>query len=1324
MGSKTRKFQSRARVIDDDGTDFEQFVFETFRIAKEEAGFSKRLARGRDGAIDLLDRFTGPGATVAECKYIGSGDAEEATRRWQDIANKLKKYLPKLHCQPKLAPKSPYRGWINPSRPILRYRFCVTATMLPQEIIGLEQQIAKDFQDIVNQGVKPLADLAANLDGAVRVLSWDWFHQELNEHPVLAYRWFGGLPRGLELLGDEARVAASFRDFLTGGALRYFSRDQYASERAGQLDRGESALVSGLARGEPTALLITGPGGVGKTRLSLELARSLAREHGFGVYRITRSVNFNSVSELAGSYDHPAPILMLADYAEAVPALSDVAEAVAQLRAHHGHRIRLVATCRASATNQVMDNLAPLDPEQKSLSASRSGEGDYVRWVTHSILALEDFPHKEELEHVCHGVPALAAFALFLFRYHPKQFNAQFGALHGLQDFEKWVNHRISILVQRIGGGSVTERLLARIALALPLPLDQLPRLAVDNSLIDALLVDRWIERQDDHYGAVHDVFADALTARWLFEADHAATDRAIDLLIQAAVERDLIYALTALARLASHPKFPEIDGAAVANELLLHHPKQAIESLHLLLSGLLLKLEEKLDLLHRWPEIQDACRQDTTLAVPLSILADEAARRTGSGSFVPNLATLTDLLDHICNADQPSNMILRRAYALDPARFRARALSNIAEFSRSEPTHFLLVAMLRLGEPTSQLETHIRTWLESNATVSRASFLYWAWLNAKGSLDTVEAPLLAWVAEHGNTPEARFVYGAWLDAHGSLETVEEPMLAWLAEHGSTVEASRAYQAWLQAHAPLGAVEELLLAWVAEHGNMLEARFVYEAWLNAKLPLNALEAAVLGWIAEHGDMFEASHIYEAWLDAQAPLDKVEVPVRAWVAEHGSARQAQFVYRAWLDAKGRLEAVAEPLYDWVAEHGSERQAQFVYRAWLDAKGPPEAVEGPLLAWLAEYGSSTEAIRIYRAWVKAQAPWEAVEAPLLAWMAEHGNTLEASYAYEAWLNAKGSLDAVEELLFAWLSEHGTALEAQFVYNAWLDRNESIKAVENPLLAWVAVHTTTPDASHVYKAWCDRGGPMEAVETAVLAWVAQQGTTRDASHVYRAWLNRGADFESIREQICAWVVLWHREPDTAFVTRHLCKRHDLPESVILAIARWSVAFTGHEDGLDRLGTLLAHVHDETLSQGGFLQLIALAEDAIVASLAQEHITPGDRSRLWAISASLARRPLFEVNPYGCVRSIARIIKSGKIFTRELDASGKEFLLRTYDMILNAVLICLRWGELSGEQDSEALSAFVEWIDTADPPVERSHRLLKQLKAHPLHAAAKHAS
>ena len=1065
MVERSWSFQNRKESSGDNGNDFERFVLECFRVAKEEAAFVKSLRRGRDGAIDLIDQHSAPGTTtVAECKYIGNGGFDEAKSRWREVYRHLYDYLPKLCADSGKTPNSPYRTWLDSARPIRRYRFCVSVKLTNIEVIQLEKLIAEDFAKLAGEGVEPLRHLAET-EGAVRVLSWDWFHRELTTWPSLAFRWFRGLPIGVTLFDESGRSGQSFRSFLTGGELSYFSRDNFTAQNAGTVARGEADLLDDLISGTRSTLVLAGPGGVGKTRLAHELAITMTEKViGCDAYWLDRSASASSVSELAQSYPAKSSILFLVDYAETAQRLGEVADMVSHLIEQGGHKVWIIATCRASATNRVRADLDILEPEIMHLASQRGGEGAYLEWVTQSIIALEPFPEPHALAKVCHGIPALAAFAVYLFRRDRSQFEEQFGALWGSDDFQSWSNKRISSLIKN---AAFTERTLAKIALALPIPPDRQAAFKQEHGdLIDRLVTDRWIEHIDGHIAAAHDILADTLLARWLFEAENSTTARVIDLLEAAAYMQDLPHALTVLARLASHPAFDMIDGSQTFRTLLVTYPEQVATSSGQLLNGRLLQIQDKLDLIANSPAVAQAISGDSSLQASVAQLAEQVtyAREHGAAPTVPNV--FEHLLDIGCSQSDRSNFILRRAFAFDPQRFRERAFANISLFPTAEQTQFLIGQMLRSGESQGAMREAVCNWLTLNGSVARASFVYNAWLDAAGDKEAVSAKLLEWVDLHGLSPEAQFVYKAWLDTAGDKEAVSAKLLEWVGLHGLSPEARFVYKAWLDTAGDKEAVSAKLLEWVGLHGLSPEARFVYNAWLDAAGDKEAVSAKLLEWVDLHGLSPEASHVYNAWLDAAGDKEAVSAKLLEWVDLHGLSPEASHVYNAWLDAAGDKEAVSAKLLEWVDLHGLSPEAQFVYKAWLDTAGDKEAVSAKLLEWVGLHGLSPEARFVYKAWLDTAGDKEAVSAKLLEWVGLHGLSPEARFVYKAWLDAAGDKEAVSAKLLEWSENFATLNEADFIFRSWLKAGGAFEKIKEHCEVWLREHWREEKAVYLTK------------------------------------------------------------------------------------------------------------------------------------------------------------------------------------------------------------------------------------------------------------------
>ncbi|SFM96416.1 hypothetical protein SAMN05192571_11088, partial [Pleomorphomonas diazotrophica] len=90
--------------------------------------------------------------------------------------------------------------------------------------------------------------------------------------------------------------------------------------------------------------------------------------------------------------------------------------------------------------------------------------------------------------------------------------------------------------------------------------------------------------------------------------------------------------------------------------------------------------------------------------------------------------------------------MVLRCAHAFDPTRFHDDVIKRLLAAPVALDSHYLIVSLLKWGTQPDEVLAHLRPWLAGNETTLKASFVYQAWLNAKGGIDEVRERLLLWV--------------------------------------------------------------------------------------------------------------------------------------------------------------------------------------------------------------------------------------------------------------------------------------------------------------------------------------------------------------------------------------------------------------------------------------------------------------------------------------------------------------------------------------------------------------------------------------------------
>ena len=292
------------------GSTFQAFVHELLLPDFPDLHFFP--GKGKDGAIDLSQTMT-VDRTVVECKHIGEDGLPGAQKRWRTVANHLKTHLADPRGPTRF--QSQYGPWYRTDPAIREYLFCISSELGGQEQIDrLRNEIVRFFTELAAQ----YEHLAHLTELSVMVLDWNDFCARLQRRPHLIFRWFPVTrPEGLVPLGDSPDPG-TFRSYLTSDKLPYYSRARHLTVMPappGVDTPDEEALLNQLDEGTTTGHVVTGTGGLGKTRLTLELGR-LAQGKGWLVLQVRRRLREDALERLAERLTPDIPVLLLIDYVE------------------------------------------------------------------------------------------------------------------------------------------------------------------------------------------------------------------------------------------------------------------------------------------------------------------------------------------------------------------------------------------------------------------------------------------------------------------------------------------------------------------------------------------------------------------------------------------------------------------------------------------------------------------------------------------------------------------------------------------------------------------------------------------------------------------------------------------------------------------------------------------------------------------------------------------------------------------------------------------------------------------------------------------------
>jgi hypothetical protein len=1176
---KRVRFDDRTLTLGDAGEDFERFVLEYFSLTEPDLRLVRMLRRRPDGAVDLYTPDD-PASCFVECKFIGRDVSATPQSLWSKVKSRLRHNLLSA-ARGEGGHALAYRAWLSDGG-VQQYRFCTSALATSvADRRAFKVEIETFFVEIAR--LHPALDRLRGLQA--QIWTWDDFIGVAASQPSLFYRWFGGLPAGLHELGHAFGPASSFKRYLKSSELPYFSRGRFLSDPLAE-SGPEAEWTDRLSAGQPGPVaLVSGAGGIGKTRLAVEICNRMAAR-GWWALQLESFASVEGIKSFLGSFSREAKLVFLVDYADRFRELDRLVDLVetAELEGHH--TIRFVITCRSSVKQQVLDELGDLAPLQIDAGAKLVGrrEDEYAEWVVRSILGHFEVPHANQVAAVCGKLPVLAVFAGFLFRHRPAQFERQFGDLIGMQDFQAWADHRIMTIENlAIESATATARRLARLSIRLPISSTDAGRFEDESDsnrqLLEVLLADGWIEASAADYAAAHDVLADALLARFLFRLPGVETRRTIELLDEQLLEGRLAHALAVIDRLSAHGSFDRIDGLEVISRLLQSARVAVLECISPILLSRMLRPAQAIGFAAEIAnELTERLATDSSSQLRLSWLAEWASRPTNREALPRDvLERFGDVVATLAQQKHRSNIALRRAFRFDSRRHRGALFARMADEPELPQTSYLLRAALYAGVEPEEVRSIVLAWLDKNALLEGASFVLSSWLRAGGDPATVRPYAFRWLADHSKGVTPAFVLAALVEREGRTPSIDHYLRPWMETHGRDENAPILYTALMEKEGVTADLWAAVIDWLDYHigaagpidsaqtdaGRAATSHIVRTALAEGIHP-DEIRALVGPWIERNATHEWMTFIYSSWLDAQGDLATVRPFAVQWLGVHGHKPVARFVLAALLK---RIDSVEiEPYLDqWLEQHGTSESAADLCATLLDAEGATPEVQRRVQPWFDRHlGDGAEAgTQLDGAWQRAAsrllrvALQKGFDADALRRAAGHfvarcGVQDSMSFFYAAWLDAGGDLAVVRAAALEWLALHGHEQAARFVLGALIAREDRTDQTASFVAVWLGLHGQEEYAVHLLSILVDRHNLTEEIKPFLLGWLILHVAKPAGNHLLQRWLDRG-ELAEVRTLVLEGLAAWGLEEDASFILQKWLANGGDPKEVGAFVAGW---------------------------------------------------------------------------------------------------------------------------------------------------------------------------
>ena len=1101
------------------GAAFQGFMGEL--LAKEHNDITIYPTAGKDGAIDISREHDG-GLVVYECKHIGDEDNKTALARWKGVAATLRKNITPPDEPPK--GQSQYKPWYNTDKPIIKYKFCISPKLGNESNV---QYLEKEIQIFFGEIAKKYNHLRHLSGLKINVFSMNHWEPVLRKYPNLILKWYPKLrPNGFSRF-EDMQLEGTFRSYLCRGKLPHYSRKEHLERHASpenNLIQDEDAMIRQLEIKQATGLILTGTGGVGKSRLMIELGR-LANESGWIVLRTTseRKIDQNIFSQLISYINPQTKVLFLIDYVETLENFQDFIETLTEHNVQSNSFFCYIGTCRSQYyTKMLQDTPGHNKIDLSPIDSTKQWFEEYRNHTVKHILKASGMEDIDKCRAICHGIPILAVFLSFL---HSQNRDDDIGSLLQEQNFGRWVRKRLKMTMASMNVEQDDYILALLVA--------QFPMTSVDHligpdskytNLFRVLKKDGWVEEiqdspdEDEQWVISHDVFADEIIISYL--KDSGLSKQFFKTLFRESDSNNTLHsALVSTERIACHlDGLKSDDWYEIICKSIAEKPDRWKEIRNNLLMTSILDLEHSIRLLEQDEALWADAEKRPSFHGKLGWLVRQL--RNNSELSLDCNRILSEWLKKAVPYNVEDNYLVNSGLRLCPEEYKDLVFNYICLHEFLFQTHFSIVCWLDEGLPLDSILEYIHKWLGRYPSAFQVSFIIKAWIKAGGDKEQIWPYLGSWLKVHGGDVKAQYVCSAWLNADGDKEQIWSYLKSWLKVHGRDENAQYVCSAWLKAGGDKEQIWPYLESWLKVHGEDEIAQYVCSAWLKAGGDKEQIWPYLGSWLKVHGGDVKAQYVCSAWLNADGDKEQIWSYLKSWLKVHGRDENAQYVYSAWLSAGGDKEQIWSYLESWLEKHREYKGSNNVYEAWLKSKGNIERIWPYCNSWLKTYCESENAHFLYETWIKVDGNKEKIWPYLERWLQQNCATGEACFLAEAWVEKGGDFDFFKEHILKGLKEFCEKEDCERTFNRWLIAGGDKEKIWPYIELWLKKYNFCECASRVFGCWLEADGDKDRIWPYLERWFKQNCKTENASFPIRVWDEKGGDFDLIKKYVFEWV------------------------------------------------------------------------------------------------------------------------------------------------------------------------------------------------------------
>jgi len=859
--------EDRKRDFNSDVADiFQQLSFDLIYDEKkdEDITFHPFKTAGKDGSIDHYGYRSNGDKIIIECKK--NNTLKNATSALTALETKLKKSL----ADPK-AKTNLYKPWFDTN--FKEYYYTTSASI----------QTGKDL-DNFKDSIKNMFNELSNINGlnhlknvTVVLYEWNKLSTLLQNNTFYYHKWIGIKTIGVYDLEDNPYEKSEYRKNLYDIKLPFISRETYNQENPSDLVETETDIFDKAFTKNSLydGILLSGKGGVGKTRLMLELGHKAKKEQWI-VLRVTKNLKDLNSLDLVPQKKY----CLIFDYIEENSHFTtDILDNLKEL--YRDTTVKIIANCRSS---YLMHNDIPKRFEKVDLSSNEH----YLKFVTKNIL--------KDLELPDEYINVKPSFAVFI-----KDDISKNRLIH--RDFKEYLQDRLCRTLDTQNFSDIKNKTFATLA-SLSFRLNDNETL---KKQLKPLERDGWLTNEESEYISEHDTIIDELIERYLDQPKFTIEDKRdeIDKLIKNT--KNLFSTYRTLDRI-SEWLFENniVDYSFFANKI------KAFEEIDNDLQNFISKtslIDEKnrFEIFVQKRELYQDYIENFLFLNPISFAINQEAKKNISIKHIDK------------NIDTILNIWLD---------------SNIEKIPKHNNSYRILSTVLKAYGLHDKIKDLVISWLKAFPLEMETSFVLQSWLDAGGDKELVKIFIEPWLKKFPLEMEASFVLQSWLDEGGDKELVKIFIEPWLKKFPLEMEASFVLQSWLDEGGDKELVKTFIAPWLKKFPLEMETHFIIKSWLDAEGDKELVEVFITPWLKKFPLEMETSFVLKSWLDTEGDKELVEVFIAPWIKKFPLEMETSFVLKSWLDAEGDKELVEVFIAPWIKKFIDTQEASFIIKAYLE------------------------------------------------------------------------------------------------------------------------------------------------------------------------------------------------------------------------------------------------------------------------------------------------------------------------------------------------------------------------------------------------------